>query len=732
MRCRDYLAWIGIIPGLWLLFFLSSCTGSSDSTPTPGPTSAISLSSPNSSGFITITGVAGATPGEGIISANNRTGLGAAVARVNLESDEQHRIKSASADSECPTLASAPTKADGSFAVSLCAGVGETIKLNFTAAGGTPVSLGEFKVPSSRSLSVYNGNPCSSGQRQLDVTNNASQAVWVSGGGGALRSVCVINNGASSCLAPANTIDGTTGSCQCGDTVGSLACPGTANPLGVGTNGGLNCACSQNSDCGPGAGCNTNTGLCYFTLPAPTQFSNFTASSPWNWELPSNGDLATFCLNQAEVTFQPSPSPSATPTSIAIPSAVWWSGGVGARTGCQTDGTSCLTGDCNTNVSGSPVPNSDCPVGVGGAQPATIAEFTLQSAATDFYDITVINGANIGETMGPIPTATATPGTVTPSYWCTTPGGDCSFAFGQYLTNVPLPSPTPAAGTNYAALMALSAQPCTVGSGNPAAGQPPTGCPSFVDPDNIAYSCSGNPSALNGVCYKACTGNTDCPNNLQCLPAGDGNSYCQCSTDSDCASGQTCGTQLVPGLGGSPPLSPQVYIQQCGTFQGWWTVDDLCANADNIIYYNGGVAFDCGGTITDGDGNDSNIASLLGCNGASSNSQAGNPANEASCYNASANPTDGCCGCATDSSNALSADWPTATGACANNNATWASTVQPWLANLKQACPTAYSYPYDDFTSTFQCQAVGSTNLLGYTVTFTELPTPMPTPTPTP
>jgi hypothetical protein len=55
---------------------------------------------------------------------------------------------------------------------------------------------------------------------------------------------------------------------------------------------------------------------------------------------------------------------------------------------------------------------------------------------------------------------------------------------------------------------------------------------------------------------------------------------------------------------------------------------------------------------------------------------------------------------------------------------TWASDTQPWLVNLKRACPSAYSYPFDDATSTFQCQAQGSTNLLGYSIGFTDLPKP--------
>ncbi|GEM_PF-1477399 len=704
-----------------LLTFLSACGGSNSSgtgksptaTPTATPTASITVTSPNALGFVTVIGSAGVAPGEGIITAADESASGSSSAT---------ELKAAEASS-CTRMASVATNADGSFSVSVCGSIGNQVEVDFEDSSGQSSVLGDVTVSSTAAPSTFTGNPCAANERQLLVSNSTSQALWVSGGGGALRSVCVVNNGASSCLAAASTINAATGSCQCGTSIGSLACPGISNPIGP-KSAGLNCQCQQDSDCGPGAGCNLATNLCYFTLPSPTEFLDFTPDDPWNWELPTNAAAVNFCLTEANVTYQPAPSPGAAPSSTAIPSAVWWSGGLGARTGCQADGTSCLTGDCNTSVSsngGKPVPNADCPVGVGGAQPATIAEFTLQRSATDFYDITVINGANIGEQMGPIPTATQTPNGVDPAYWCATPGGDCNFDFGQYTKSVPIPSATQT--TDYTTLLMLIAKPCAVGTGNPPAGQAPTGCPLFADPAGVAYSCSGNAKALNGVCYKTCSSDTQCPSGLHCLQAGDGNSYCQCSAQSDCPAGQFCGSQLVPGLG-SATLSPQVYLRQCGSFEGWWTADDFCANANNLIGSPGSPALNCGAGIIDGDSTKTNLASLLGCNGASSAAQAGNPANEQSCYNANADPTTGCCGCATDAANPLSTLWPAATGSCASNNTTWAADVQPWLANLKEACPSAYTYAYDDFTSTFQCQAQGAVNMLGYQIDFTSLPVP--------
>jgi hypothetical protein len=44
--------------------------------------------------------------------------------------------------------------------------------------------------------------------------------------------------------------------------------------------------------------------------------------------------------------------------------------------------------------------------------------------------------------------------------------------------------------------------------------------------------------------------------------------------------------------------------------------------------------------------------------------------------------------------------------------------AQPTVAIFKNACPTAYSFPYDDITSTFTCGGTSATNMPGYTITF--------------
>lgn len=72
------------------------------------------------------------------------------------------------------------------------------------------------------------------------------------------------------------------------------------------------------------------------------------------------------------------------------------SGRVWARTGCEEkDGAfKCLSGDCGTG-------ELTCN-GLGGTSPATLAEFTLDDGADDFYDISNVDGYNLPVSMVPL------------------------------------------------------------------------------------------------------------------------------------------------------------------------------------------------------------------------------------------------------------------------------------------------------------------------------------------
>ena len=573
--------------------------------------------------------------------------------------------------------------------------------------------------PSPSATATAIAGVCPSDQRELAVANESGDPIWVGGGGGALRAICVVNAN-EQCIPEDGHYTPTTCSCFNGTTYdqGSPACPGDSQ------SNGKNCVISGNQNCGD-ASANLQTKLCYYQLPsAPTQFVGFTPTSPWNWEVPNGGE-ADFCL----------PSSSVSWNGQGIKSTVWWSGGVFARTGCLSDGTNCSSADCTTCrpttvYQCETLPNANCAAGTDGSKPFTIAEFTLQRTANDFYDITIINGTNVAEEMSPIgPTAPlpTNPPTNFADYWCKTPGSttgngakDCNWDLGQYIADVPLGTSTDAT-----TLLMYTPHKCEVNFGGPT-----PDCPA------INYQCAGNNptggKAKNGTCYKQCQSSSDCPGSLKCLPAlGEGHSYCQCQSDNDCMglsnAGPHCGVQFVPGLGAA---SQETYLQECGDFSGWWTADDFCGDAANFVGQQSGPHVNCNKGINNGDSTPTNFASLIACaqiGGSASNGQ--------SCYNPAVTST-ACCGCPTYTPNTLSEYWPTDTypsrpdGSCQNdvrsinNNTGWADNAQPWLVNLKRACPSAYSFPFDDVTSTYQCHSPGTENLLGYKITFLPLVPP--------
>ncbi len=594
---------------------------------------------------------------------------------------------------------------------------------------------------------------CSPGQREFDVVYTGSSQVWLGTVGGALRAQCVVEN-ADKSLTVCIPADYTPTSCDCGGPAeGVLACPGTSVPDAA----GKLCSAAGGKSCGVNAFPNPQAGPtqndCFYTFPNPSKLNDGADPSTWNWEFAGGAVTeADFCFAPPTITYN---VPNGSPT--VIPSGISASGGVFARTGCLTGvqgGTQCTEGDCSPPPAASPsatsaptpVPNSQCVAGVGPSNPAVQAEFTLQSNATDYYDVTLINGANATIEMEPIGVPTARPSAIPTPYWCEAPGAQtgtkaCHWNFANYIDTsaVPLPPPPPSFATPTPTPSA-TATPAPTPAPEALLLHSVRNCNTNADcPSN--WYCSGNPP--HGTCAPNVTASvkppfvvTDCQSDSDCVgqgghcqPAGvDIGGYtwyaCQCISDTDCSDPNPyCGEQSVPIEGGRP------FLTECGTFGGWWTADDLCGTDTGVGQSVGPL--DCQDQIGQGHSylGTTTLQNLFGCVGA----------NAASCYSASV--TQACCGCATDPNNpdygstALWKLWPSdvtgvdANGECTSSNDAWAELIQPWLANLKQACPTAYTYPYDDLSSTFQCQN-GPTNTIAYRVTIGDLPVPSPTSTP--
>jgi len=161
-----------------------------------------------------------------------------------------------------------------------------------------------------------------------------------------------------------------------------------------------------------------------------------------------------------------------------------------------------------------------------------------------------------------------------------------------------------------------------------------------------------------------------------------------CTSNSDCSNGDFCG--LSNNVGKNPR-----FALTCGTLVGYWTANQVCG-----IDMSFGEPFNCNQQLPS-NGND-NLWDLYACAG-------GIP----SCYGGNAG--DNCCGCANWGSYDMFV--PPQTAQCVSCNPTWMSDVFPTLVWLKRACPSLYTFPYDDMSSTFTCaQDSGSNNVVNYKI----------------
>jgi len=172
-----------------------------------------------------------------------------------------------------------------------------------------------------------------------------------------------------------------------------------------------------------------------------------------------------------------------------------------------------------------------------------------------------------------------------------------------------------------------------------------------------------------------------------------------CTSTSDCVSPSICGLSYNPGH--------QALIQKtCGTLLGFWSANHICS-IESVIGSPIPLSYSCTGTYPE----------LFGCTNSI-----------ASCYQASA-PSN-CCGCVNwDKVSTLftpgaydNLTVPSTTAQCENHNDTWIQKIFPTLYWLKAGCPNAYTYPYDDVSSSFVCSSGrsngGGINNASYVITY--------------
>ena len=249
----------------------------------------------------------------------------------------------------------------------------------------------------------------------------------------------------------------------------------------------------------------------------------------------------------------------------------------------------------------------------------------------------------------------------------------------------------------------------------PTSGQNLGPVPSTRDPNVKNYWCTA-PGSINKPPTATCTWQFAPTNNgvrMSLVQHQQMPTLCG-GTNQSCPGGQVCGIAFNSSKGVTG------LYQECGNTSdrgGTWSTVQIRAA---IGYSNGNlnpnqVSAQLINSLNCGTGPDSSNAALLQCTGI----------NAGSCY--TPNATTNCCGCPIwppeykPAAGKFDPDHPNDNpNRCYSTNPNWTSVSYPWLPYLKKACPSVYSYQYDDATSTFTCSTKPNTaiNATNYTVTF--------------
>ncbi len=251
--------------------------------------------------------------------------------------------------------------------------------------------------------------------------------------------------------------------------------------------------------------------------------------------------------------------------------------------------------------------------------------------------------------------------------------------------------------------------------------------PMSMMPDNVTapyatnpYYCGipGNPDDVSNTQGKAatlggCQWNNFQPNQPFLLAVA----WPQSGSPAICSQPGTKSGSLTCGLAADPDGG---YKEIYGDFVGYWTADQLCGDP-NLPGVPSQLNCKQSGIVPGSPS--TSVANLYKCDGPAS----------ASCYQNGAQAD--CCGCqnwqkVTYGESPIAVPGADSVEQCVNQNSGWLQYIQPNLQWMKGACPNAYTYPYDDPTSTFTCpnctDGSGNCNLknnpdigkVTYTVTF--------------
>jgi len=368
--------------------------------------------------------------------------------------------------------------------------------------------------------------------------------------------------------------------------------------------------------------------------------------------------------------------------SSLAPSGIIWSGNFYARTGCDP-----VTGVCENATCVGKQGGLMCGPGTGPLPGVnTLAELTFQAyPATDFYDVSIINGANFAMQFAPpkVPLSTTDP------YFCTA-AGSFNAQNGGYPGTTTQAIGLPAA--SWAMTPSVSNTTTTSASFPPGV---------VVTGDAASYYRVVVPSTATAA---ACTRNADCSGPVD----------------------TTCGFAMSALTGAAPTFAGN--LRTCGKPVAWMTADAIWGfnkSATNVAPFAFNTSWPGAGTATVSVGDlqlcINNTYSAYTANGTSGSSPAFPIQPIAlACGGVMWGATESPLPLQNPGANAgLNLTRPSNPVQTANPN--WLAYVLPTIQWLKQACPTCYTYPFDDPTSTFTCRDNSRSAKLNYGVVFGDL-----------
>jgi hypothetical protein len=569
--------------------------------------------------------------------------------------------------------------------------------------------LGLLNRPALAQAQCGSAAACGTSQHTITVQNNCAYPVWLANAANVVGGSVV---GGKACTAtsdccvtlPDGTSDCTGVNCASGfctqiNCTKNSDCPSSSSglvscnvPQGVQCGSDADCAtfaCTANSDCPPGATCNGTvcTGMCQSNVCACK--AGLACPGAGTVCDAKSGTSFGFCAGGACQYNGLVPQPASAPqwqlaagqsATLCMPQG--WGGRIWGRTGCSTvnGAFQCQTGQCGQAASGV-LQCTNLSQGVSQtATGVTLFEGTWDSNATDFWDVSLVNGYNLPMTASACGSSSST------SISCLFAGQKTGASQNVGCVS-DLNASCPALLTVQGQCNCVSNSDCpsgqTCGANNLCSGGSAT-CPvTCIDPGDLCQSFglfANNPVIPAPSCLQCNQAVPGDPNSntysdfYNCLGSlatiSCNNAAWVCFSDKDCpVAGQTCQSNVCT------PVST--------TFNSFAT----CTNS--------GGTFSCNPNV--------NQVAQYSCQ-----SQNGTQLCLPSPPSSTAS---GCCG-------PFSSSWNTATKAANGTSATSCQPgTTPYTTAFKAACPTAYSYQFDDPSSSYQCFDTPG-NEVNYLVTF--------------